>query len=177
MVVSPERKRLKPRDRSPTSMSGVKRIMVALDGSPSSSGALELAADLAKSTGASVELVSVVPLQIYYSTYAPDLTAVTATEEKAVRERLDREMQQLRAQGIKDVKATSLVGLVVEALLDHVQAHPPDLLVMGSRGQSATRRLLLGSVSDALVHFAQCPVLVAKKAQEDTPARGKTPKA
>jgi nucleotide-binding universal stress UspA family protein len=159
-------------------MSGVKRIMVALDGSPSAARALELAADLAKSTGASVELVSVVPLQVYYSTYAPDLTAVTATEEKAVRERLDRDMAQLKAQGIKDVKATVLTGLVVEALLDHVQAHPPDLLVMGSRGQSATRRLLLGSVSDALVHFAQCPVLVAKKAPEDGgPAPDKHPKA
>ena len=150
-------------------MSDIKHIMVALDGSPSATKALELAADLAKSTGASVELVSVVPLQVYYSTYAPDLTAVTATEEKAVRERLDRDLTELKAKGIQDLRATVLTGLVVEALLDHVQAHPPDLLVMGSRGQSATRRLLLGSVSDALVHFAQCPVLVAKKGSEPSP--------
>ncbi len=150
-------------------MSGVKHIMVALDGSPSAAKALELAADLAKSAGAAVELVSVVPLQVYYSTYVPDLTAVTATEEKAVRDRLDRDLQELKAKGIQDVRATVLTGLVVEALLDHVQAHPPDLLVMGSRGQSATRRLLLGSVSDALVHFAQCPVLVAKKGSETLP--------
>ncbi len=154
-------------------MSGVKHIMVALDGSPSAAKALELAADLAKSAGAAVELVSVVPLQVYYSTYVPDLTAVTATEEKAVRDRLDRDLQELKAKGIQDVRATVLTGLVVEALLDHVQAHPPDLLVMGSRGQSATRRLLLGSVSDALVHFAQCPVLVAKKGSETLPTREK----
>jgi nucleotide-binding universal stress UspA family protein len=146
--------------------------MVALDGSPSSEFALELAGSLALATGASVELVSVVPIHVYYSNYVPDVNTVTEAEEKAVHDRLEKDMEKLRSRGVRDVRFTVLSGLVVEALLDHVQAHPPELLIMGSRGQSTTRRLLLGSVSDALVHYANCPVLVAKLPPNPAPTKG-----
>ena len=96
----------------------------------------------------------------------------TEAEEKAVHDRLEKDMEKLRSRGVRDVRFTVLSGLVVEALLDHVQAHPPELLIMGSRGQSTTRRLLLGSVSDALVHYANCPVLVAKLPPNPAPTKG-----
>lgn len=43
-----------------------------------------------------------------------------------------------------------------------VNEHPPDLLVVASRGLGAVSRLFLGSVTDYLVHHANCPVLVLK---------------
>ncbi len=42
-----------------------------------------------------------------------------------------------------------------------------DLIVMGARGLSAVRRLLLGSVSSEVVDHAPCPVLVARHAKVD----------
>lgn len=46
-------------------------------------------------------------------------------------------------------------GIVKEC--EHAQ-----LVVVGSRGQGAVRRTLLGSVSDYLVHHCHCPVLIVK---------------
>jgi nucleotide-binding universal stress UspA family protein len=52
----------------------------------------------------------------------------------------------------------------VDEILAFLYQHPTDLLVLGSRGLSAARRLLLGSVSTAMVTHAPCPVLVVRSA-------------
>jgi len=67
--------------------------------------------------------------------------------------------------GIRDVTTELRQGLVVDELMDFLQKDPPDLLVVGSRGLSASKRLFLGSVSESLVHHAPCPVLVGKPAK------------
>jgi nucleotide-binding universal stress UspA family protein len=43
------------------------------------------------------------------------------------------------------------------------------LIVMGSRGLDRMRRALMGSVSDAVVHHAHCPVLVVRKEEPEEP--------
>lgn len=48
------------------------------------------------------------------------------------------------------------------ALVSAVEAERADLLVVGSRGRTGAGRMLLGSVSDHLVHHAGCPVLVVR---------------
>jgi nucleotide-binding universal stress UspA family protein len=53
-----------------------------------------------------------------------------------------------------------LNGPPAEVIEDYLQ--PSDLLVIGSRGIGGVRRLLLGSVSSALVQTARCPVLVVR---------------
>ncbi|HXQ48156.1 MAG TPA: universal stress protein, partial [Thermoplasmata archaeon] len=53
-------------------------------------------------------------------------------------------------------------GVIVDELLALLEQHPIDLLVIGSRGLSTARRLLLGSVSTAMVTHAPCPVLVVR---------------
>jgi nucleotide-binding universal stress UspA family protein len=47
----------------------------------------------------------------------------------------------------------------IVALAEHMEA---GLIVMGSRGQGGIRRALIGSVSDAVVRHAHCPVLVVR---------------
>jgi nucleotide-binding universal stress UspA family protein len=47
-----------------------------------------------------------------------------------------------------------------EALLD--EAEKADLIVVGSHGRGAVRRMLLGSVSQAILHYARCPVAVIR---------------
>jgi nucleotide-binding universal stress UspA family protein len=58
-----------------------------------------------------------------------------------------------------------LNGPPAEVIEDYLQ--PTDLLVIGSRGIGGVRRLLLGSVSSALVQTARCPVLVVRPEPAD----------
>jgi nucleotide-binding universal stress UspA family protein len=57
-------------------------------------------------------------------------------------------------------KTHVLMGTPVDSILDQAQKRKPDLLLMGSRGRQGVRRLILGSVSHAVLHHISCPVLV-----------------
>ncbi|MCI4322230.1 MAG: universal stress protein [Thermoplasmata archaeon] len=64
--------------------------------------------------------------------------------------------------GVSKFEVVYLEGDVEDVLLAYLEQHPQDLAVVGSRGLSRGRRLLLGSVSAGLVNAAPCPVLVVR---------------
>ncbi|XP_076447432.1 uncharacterized protein LOC143284549 [Babylonia areolata] len=49
------------------------------------------------------------------------------------------------------------------SIIQHQEKVGAVMIVMGSRGQGAIRRTVMGSVSDSVVHHAKCPVLVCRK--------------
>lgn len=53
-------------------------------------------------------------------------------------------------------------GNIVEEILQTVDSGKYDLVIMGARGQGPIRKLLLGSVSSAVIEKATCPVLVTR---------------
>ncbi|HEX2728464.1 MAG TPA: universal stress protein, partial [Rubrobacteraceae bacterium] len=57
----------------------------------------------------------------------------------------------------------------IDAILDLCEEISPDLLVMGSRGLGTLRRVLVGSVSEGVVHHAPCTVLVVRGGEEAWP--------
>lgn len=139
------------------------RIVVALDGSSNANHALSLAAQIAAPFRAELELVTVVPPPNLPTmggpVYAPlDRETLHAQYDAVLREGRTR----VESSSIGEVRTVRLEGPVVEELVTYLEKSPPDLLVMGSRGLSAGRRLLMGSVSDAVVHHAPCPVLVVR---------------
>ncbi len=136
-------------------------VAVALDGSVHADRALALAADIAGQYHAALVLLTAVPLAIVPTMGGPmpepfSPESVRVAHEEMLAERRGR----VSGPRIPEVRTVLLQGPVVEQLLSYLEANPPDLLVVGSRGLSAGRRLLMGSVSDALVHHAPCPVLV-----------------
>jgi len=54
------------------------------------------------------------------------------------------------------------IGHPVEEILDLAEEVGADLIVIGSHGRTGLRRLFLGSVSEAVVRHALCPVMVAR---------------
>jgi nucleotide-binding universal stress UspA family protein len=66
--------------------------------------------------------------------------------------------------GARSVQVISLDEDVLDSMVAWLEAHPQDLMIVGSRGQSRGRRLLMGSVSSGLVARAPCPVLVVRGA-------------
>ena len=140
------------------------RIAVATDGSETAAAAVAVAIDLAKRYSADLLVIAVAPLPPVFSSPNEPLVpaAVPANPIPHYRALVDAAVEQARSAGVSSVTGICEEGVVVEEVLAQVAAHNSELLVVGSRGLSAARRLLLGSVSTALVNHAPVPVLVVR---------------
>ena len=140
------------------------RIAVATDGSPHAERALDFAIDLARKYGSTLTILGVAPLVPMYigSTEAWVPTEIPDTEIQHYRQLVDKSVAQAKAAGVGGVTGVCLEGVIVDEIIGYLEQNPADLLVMGSRGLSTARRLLMGSVSDAIVHHAKCPVLIIR---------------
>ncbi len=139
------------------------RIVVGVDGSPSSVSALRWAIRQAGLTGATVDAV----ISWHYPAsaggygWAPigEGTAFDFAEnaEKVLAAAISEAGQPDSA---VDVRARVAEGNAAQVLLD--AADGADLLVVGSRGHGGFTEALLGSVSQHCVHHAHCPVVVIR---------------
>jgi len=141
-----------------------RRIAVALDGSASADRAVDVAIDLAKTYAAELLVVAVAPLPAVFTTPNQPLAPPTIPENPLprYRELVESTVRRAKGAGVKNVRGASPEGVVVDEVLAQVRAQRSDLLVVGSRGLSTVQRLMLGSVSSALVTHAPCPVLVVR---------------
>jgi nucleotide-binding universal stress UspA family protein len=94
------------------------------------------------------------------------LTKQAEEEERQGKTLLHQAVKALEAFGIE---ATSglLRGDAATEIIEYTERNQIDLIVAGSRGLSKVRRLLLGSLSRKLVHYAGCSVLVVKGGNHD----------
>jgi nucleotide-binding universal stress UspA family protein len=160
---------------SPSMAPGVfSRIAVATDGSEMGSAAVDVAIDLAQRYDAELLILSVAPPTAVLATPNGPFVATTVADDSAPRFRaiVEAAVERAQAAGLESVTGVCEEGVVVDEILDHVATDPPDLLVVGSRGLSTAQRLLLGSVSTALVTRAPCPVLVVRTKPKPSPPRG-----
>jgi nucleotide-binding universal stress UspA family protein len=137
-------------------------ILVAYDGSPESLHAVNEAVELAKLAGARLAIVAVVPLvSPGFGIAMPvgDTAARTLAESRAS---LDAQRTRIQSSGLAGVETHLLEGEPVSAIVGFVETHGIDLVVVGSRGLDALGRFFLGSVSDGILHYARCSVLVVK---------------
>lgn len=135
----------------------IRKILVGFDGSEQSIRALEAAAYLAKALGAEIVSLTVAD---YSSAAAQDPQAVLIVREAA--HKISGEaLKILEARG---VRGSSLVreGDPVSEIVRTSKEIGADLIVVGSRGLSTLKRILLGSVSQGVVARSSIPVLVVK---------------
>jgi len=141
---------------------GFKSILVADDMLEASQSALDEAVSLAKLTHAKLSVVTVISLvSPGFGMPVPMGDSFAALMESA-RKRLESLRERLLTEGVSEVETALLEGDPVERVVDYAQSHPPDLIVVGSRGLSTAGRFLLGSVSDGILHHVRCSVLVVK---------------
>jgi nucleotide-binding universal stress UspA family protein len=131
-------------------------IVVGTDGSAGSDRAVAWALDEARRRGVRVELVHVWSFAI--GGHAAEASAL-AQLEAASQALLDRAVAAARAvAGETVIRGRLVVGHPAHRLVERsVEA---ELLVVGSRGHGPVSSLLLGSVADACVRHAACPVVV-----------------
>jgi nucleotide-binding universal stress UspA family protein len=140
-------------------------ILVAIDGSPTATAALEEAIDLARSDGARLVLLSVAaPPRWRFTgpTYVP-----YPTDEELQRAAWDV-LARAEALVPGDVAVSSVVrvGSPAAEIVRRAVEGGHDLIVMGSRGHGSLGSLLLGSVSRAVVARSAVPVLVSRRRSE-----------
>ncbi|HET7427356.1 MAG TPA: universal stress protein [Gemmatimonadales bacterium] len=134
-------------------------IGVGFDGSPEARQAAEWAADLAKRTGASLQLIAI-HSQLMFGSVVAGGAYGTKTVNQVMAEQLKSETEQLAAS--LSAEARVFRGDAGRAIVEH--SEPLDMLVLGSRGYGPLRSVLLGSVSSYVMRHAACPVLVVPRA-------------
>src|SRR6476619_4062576 len=129
-------------------------IAVGYDGSRESGTALSTAIKLAERTGASLQILGVVDMDVILGFEDPTPDRL---EEARIRRHLDRALKSIPRSITADARL--LHGAPGHAILE--AAADADLLVIGSRGHyGVARRLLLGSVAARVMRSAPCPTLV-----------------
>lgn len=149
-------------------MSDKRPILLATDGSPSAEEAQREAFELAQQLGVTLLVVSVehvtLPAAGYSGYgYANVLVDLSKAEEHRVQELLAAVEEAAQAAGIRCLTFAP-EGYAVEEICRVARERNAHLIVVGSHGWGAARRLLSGSVSTGLVHTAPCPVLVVRNA-------------
>lgn len=145
------------------------RILIATDGSPGSQAAVEEGVRLAKLTGAGVIFVAAAhpPLPVlgdpyYQRALSENLAVMRAALAKATLFAKERQVR---------YETELMEGSPAQTILDLARSRDVDLIVVGSRGLGAVKGALLGSVSSAVVHHADRPVLVARSHEKSNPSR------
>jgi nucleotide-binding universal stress UspA family protein len=141
------------------------KILVPVDGSVHSARALENAIQIAKKFDGRITLIHA------YSTQIVDLPEAYAHLESTPKI-IEVSMQagaNLLADATAKAKAEKVQvetllkeGHAVRAILDACKKSKFDLIVIGARGLSTVKEILLGSVSHGITTHARCPVLVVK---------------
>lgn len=136
----------------------IKRIVLALDGSPESDHALPVAEELAQATGAAVTVVHVREMML-----APVVGGVPRRiDEKEVEATVRADVEALLAAGIDAelrIVASTYAGGPAQEIAEVAKELDAGLIVAGTRGQGLIRGLLVGSVAHRLPYVAACPVL------------------
>ncbi len=134
------------------------RLLVATDFSASSKAALRAAIVLAKRLNGQVALV-------HAAEPSGSLQAGPLHIDELSRKRYAQQFQRIISASQADEVITDKVvitGNPVEVILDQAKRRNVDLIVVGTHGRRGMKRLMLGSVAEAVVRRAACPVFVVK---------------
>jgi len=139
-----------------------KKILVPIDGSKYGEKAIEIAADLAKQFKSKTTLLLVnVPMSHVYADEGFFVHDIADDLKKHGGKLLARSLKIAESNGLK-ADTMMVTGNAAEQIANIANGEKYDLIVIGSRGLSRAKAFLLGSVSDKVVRYANCPVLVVK---------------
>ncbi len=135
-----------------------KKILLATDGSKYSKAAAARALDFAFQYSGQLVAVSVVDVPSEFYGEAPDAVEDLIKKARGYVEDVKREA------GSAGIKVETFVreGETYKAILDLAKEQDVNAIVMGSHGRTGLKRLLMGSVTEKVIGYSPCPVLVVK---------------
>ena len=143
------------------------KVFVAFDGSDDSVKAIKLARAFAGTYHSEVTVVHVYTSPaIGFSAASgipiPDYQALENAKKEAAKSTLSKGVKEALDEGFSAKGELIEAPSVVEALVEFAGSEKADLIIVGTRGMTGFKKLILGSVSSGLVNHAPCNVLVAR---------------
>jgi nucleotide-binding universal stress UspA family protein len=147
-----------------------KRILVATGGSPWSDAAVAYAIRLAAGTDAEVCILSVLTIPVSYDTpeAGMEFDMLIDSVEQEGKERLLRAATYATRVGVASIILLKW-GNIPATILQTADAEACDLIILGSRGLTGWKRLMLGSISNVVAAKASQPVLIVKQHSAGAP--------
>ncbi len=144
-----------------------KRILVPVDGSPTSNAGLREAIQTAKGQDASIQLVHVVDYHylmmggLEAGAYIEDLMESLTQSGKRI---LKRAEEQVRKAGVPvtSVLLESSAGTAADAIVRQAKKWKADVVVLGTHGRRGVRRMLMGSDAEQVVRNSPVPVMLVR---------------
>ena len=151
------------------------RVLVALDGSTSSMHATDYAISIAMKNDSQLIVLYVIDFYKYSHISSSIILAPTFGSEKYLEEKSEaeklmnkiKEKFKLKIKG--DMKSKELKTEIVEGaksvaatIMEYAESENIDLIIIGSRGRTSFKKLLLGSVSSSIIKNAHCAVLIIR---------------
>ena len=134
------------------------KILLATDGSEDAAQAREAAADLARRSGSELHLV-----HVWHDVPSPYAHAFVKRElRRQGQEVIDTQVKKIEDAGGTVAETHLRGGRTHDEIIELSEELGVGLLILGSRGHGAVRRILMGSHSEAVVHHARVPVLVLR---------------
>lgn len=156
-----------------TSSKRISKILIAIDGSDKSVEASQYAISLANKNRAKLLALNIINTQPWF--YSSTSYGWATPEKMEDVHKRDRDEAQICLDRIKedatnnDVEIHTRILLVpttqsstVNAIITYAEENDVDLIVVGTRGRTGLKKMLLGSVASGVITYSHCPVLVIK---------------
>ncbi len=144
----------------------IRKILVAVDGSKPSLDASTYAIELAKKNDAELIVLSIVsPIPYSQFEYANigRMKEIETIEKEKAEQYIDK-VKQKATENKVSVKTDVLIKYtsVVKEIVEYAENYRVDMIVIGSKGRTGLKKLLLGSIANGVITYSHCPVLVVK---------------
>jgi nucleotide-binding universal stress UspA family protein len=142
---------------------GLSKVLVAIDGSEFSAGAIRVATELARAPGALLVVLNVLPAR-----HGSDVMGVDtrlAEQEEALK-LVQGTVAGVEASGVKTLAVTHRGRSPAQGIVTAAKEHNADMIVIGRRGKYSLARAMLGGAVAKVIGSALCPVLVTPRASK-----------
>jgi nucleotide-binding universal stress UspA family protein len=154
------------------------KILVAIDGSEASMDAADYAILMARTYNSCMAALHVIPEKIryeYQDKIDSDVPSDASNNTDSLRRIVEMPRQEIEENSFRKIKekckennvkvnteVISNAKSIVAQVVDYAESNNADLIVVGTRGRTGFKKLLLGSVASGVVTYAHCPVMVVK---------------
>ncbi len=149
-----------------------KRILATVDGSTQSMKAVDYAINIAQKYDSELIVLHVLYSKTGFAFYTETATGlITPSSINELNEQAKEEAEkwfgEIRKKGMDknlQIKTEAIIApiSIVEAIISYSEKESIDLIVIGSRGRSAFKKLILGSSASGIMTYAHCPVIIVK---------------